>query len=171
MRLAAAVKKTVQDTLEWNRNPSESQWLRSQSFWSEMCDFKVVNRECRRHATKEQQARSRSRHAQELRSHLGLYYNGDPASGNLQHLCRGCCSCRREATERVTKSILQAVMPSLPPTPELGKWTKTAPCIDFFVTGVHHLFSKVLAQAAKKMKFVEEAQPGQQQQCQEQQQQ
>lgn len=117
LRLAASVQSLVDDTLDWERDPSDLALSLSRQFWSEMVDYLTVNRECDRSAAPNQQRRApRARFQETVRATLGVTYNGVPSSPRLQHLCRGCCSSRSEAVDKVSRAILSTLIARLPPT-------------------------------------------------------
>ena len=81
-------------------------------------------------------------------------FNGDISVDKWHHHCcsPSCCSGTAGPHDvsimrrRMVDSVLKVVLATLPTTPQKGKWTKTWPCVVWFLRamGVHNMFSQAL---------------------------
>ena len=154
LRLAAVTCSVIDDKLDWVRSPSALQLQASAAYWHELIDYLADNYDDgSQMMTKYMRAEAKAKYKQRLQGHMGpgKALNGAPrGDGRVQHLCRGCCKTRREVVDKMTVAVQTVVLSSIPPTPEVSKWTKLCPCLDLsMVSGISQLMHLLLTASGR----------------------
>ena len=160
LRLAACSRQVANDVVDFVPHPAAGVVGTFADYWREVAAFLIDNYDADHGMAKTERRRSqkaKEAFAERARHAFGVVLNGNPSTrGMIPHYCTSRCQCKSkaDAVSLVVDVIVRIMLSQTPCEPEIGKWTKLCPCLQFFwLCGHHDIMGMLLNSASASFRY------------------